>query len=107
MWVFLYILIKRKKDILILGEGSTQGLHDATLIAEKKYSINFTEFSLHYTVMEQTVILGKLSRDFSVDNMKKTGLDGHVYDFSVDYEAIAVNGILEIYKYLIKKSDMN
>ena len=92
---------------MILGEGSTQGLHDATLIAEKKYSINFTEFSLHYTVMEQTVILGKLSRDFSVDNMKKTGLDGHVYDFSVDYEAIAVNGILEIYKYLIKKNDMN
>ena len=51
-------------------------------------------------------LLGKLSRDFSVDNMKKTGLDGHVYDFSVDYEAIAVNDILEIYKYLINKNDI-
>ena len=30
-----------KKDILILGNGSTQGL-EHTLTAEKKYSINFT-----------------------------------------------------------------
>ena len=32
----------RKKDILILGKGPTQGL-DYTLSAEKIYSINFTE----------------------------------------------------------------
>ena len=29
--------------------------------------------------------LGNISKDFSVDNMKKTGLNGYVYDFSVDY----------------------
>ena len=34
---------------------------------------------------------------------KKTGLYGDVYDFSVDYDAIAVDDILEIHKYLIKK----
>ena len=39
---------------LILGEGSTQGLDDTTLAAEKMYSINFTAsrrnlcLSLHY-----------------------------------------------------------
>ena len=33
----------RKKYILILVKGPTQGLHDAALTAEKKYSINFTE----------------------------------------------------------------
>ena len=44
----------KKKDILILGEGPTQGLDGTTLTAEKKYSINFTEnnkkfcLSLHY-----------------------------------------------------------
>ena len=32
----------RKKDILILGKGPTQGL-EHTLSAEKVYSINFTE----------------------------------------------------------------
>ena len=44
----------KKKDILILGKGPTQGLDGATLTAEKLYSINFTEnnkkncLSLHY-----------------------------------------------------------
>ena len=33
----------RRKDILILGEGPTQGLDDTTLTVEKLYSINFTE----------------------------------------------------------------
>ena len=42
------------KDILILGEGPTQGLDDTTLTAEAKYPINFTQsgkrfvLSLHY-----------------------------------------------------------
>ena len=39
----------------------------------------------------------------SVDNMKKTGLNGYVYDFSVDYDAIAVDDILDIHTYLMKK----
>ena len=33
----------KKKDILILVEGTTEGLDGTTLTAEKKYSINFTE----------------------------------------------------------------
>ena len=43
----------KKKDILILGKGSTQGL-EHTLTAEKMYSINFTVtkkkfcLNLHY-----------------------------------------------------------
>ena len=36
--------------------------------------------------------------------MKKTGLDGYVYDFTVDYDAIVVGDILDIYKYLMKKN---
>ena len=31
------------KDILILGEGPTQGLDDTTMTAETKYPINFTQ----------------------------------------------------------------
>ena len=31
----------KKKDILVIGRGSTQGL-ESTLTAEKMYSINFT-----------------------------------------------------------------
>ena len=33
-------------------------------------------------------------------NKKKTG---YVYDFSVDYDAIALDDILDIRKYLLKK----
>ena len=36
--------------------------------------------------------------------MKKTGLNEYVYDFSVDYDAIAVDGMLDIHNYLIKKN---
>ena len=45
-------------------------------------------------------------KDFSVDNMKKTGFYEYVYDFSVDYDAIAVDDILDIHKYLMKKNVM-
>ena len=37
--------------------------------------------------------------------MEKTALNGHVYDFSVDYETIAVDDILDIHKYLMKKNN--
>ena len=43
--------------------------------------------------------LGNISKDFSVDNMKKTGLNGYVYDFSADYDAIAVDDILDIHRF--------
>ena len=50
--------------------------------------------------------LGNVSKDFPVDNMKETGLNGYVYDFSVDYDAIAVDDILDIHRYLMKKHDI-
>ena len=48
--------------------------------------------------MHCRVCLGNISKHISVDNMKKTGLDGYVYYFSVDYDAIAVDDILDIHK---------
>ena len=50
--------------------------------------------------------LGNISKDFSVDNMKKIGFYGYVYDFSVEYDAIAVDDILDIHKYLMKKNNI-
>ena len=47
--------------------------------------------------------LGTNSKDFSVDNMKKIGFYGYFYDYSVDYDAVAVDDILDIHKYLMKK----
>ena len=50
--------------------------------------------------------LGSNSKDWSVENMKETGFNGYVYDFSVDYYTIAVDDTLDIHKYLMKKNNM-
>ena len=53
-------------------------------------------------ILATSLCLGNISKDWSVDNMKKTWFNGYVYDFSVDYDAIAVDEILEIHNYLMK-----
>ena len=50
--------------------------------------------------------MGNVSKDWSVDKMKKTGLESYVYDFSVDYDAIVVSDIIDIHKYLMKKNEI-
>ena len=55
-------------------------------------------------IVASPLCLGNISKDFSVDNIKKTGLNGYVYDFSVNYDAIAVDDILDIHKYLMEKN---
>ena len=52
------------------------------------------------------ICLGNISKDWSVDNMKRTGFTGYVYDFSVDYNAIRVDGIKDIHKNLMIKNNM-
>ena len=50
--------------------------------------------------------LGNISKDWPVDNMKKTRWKGYDSDFSVDYKAIAIANILDIHKYLLKKNEI-
>ena len=89
----------KKKKFLILGKGPTQRLAGTILTAEKLYLINFTEnnkefcLSFHcngadsysfvngteiykfkakdYEILATQLGLGNISKDFSVDNMKK------------------------------------
>ena len=117
------------KDILILGEGPMQGLDNTTLTPE--YLINFSEngkklcLRLHYNGANSYLLvngveiinftakdfeikitllcLRNVSKNASVDNMKKTGFYGYVYDLSVDCDTIAVDDALHIHKYLMKK----
>ena len=48
----------------------------------------------------------KILKDWSVDNIKKTVFNGYVCDFSVDYDAVAVDDIKDIHKYLMKKNNI-
>ena len=56
-------------------------------------------------IVANPLCLGNISKDWSVDNMKKIGFKGYVYDFSVDYDATDVDDILDIHKYLTKKNN--
>ena len=110
-------MLTKQNNVLVLGRDFIQGINDTTIYVEKLYSVNFTEnnkkfcLSLHYNgdnsylfvngteihkfktkeseIIVAPICLGNISRDFSVDNMKKTGLNGYVYDLSVDYNSIA------------------
>ena len=57
-------------------------------------------------IVAYPLCLGNISKDFSID-MLKTGLNGFVYDFSVDYDIIKVDSILDIHKYLVEKNNIN
>ena len=54
-------------------------------------------------IVPSSLCLGNISKDWSIDNMKKTGFTGYVFDFSANYNAIAVDDIKDIYSYLMKK----
>ena len=54
-------------------------------------------------IVEDPLCLENISKDFSENNMKKTGLYGSAYYFSANRNANAADDILEIYGYLYKK----
>ena len=123
----------KKKDILVLGRGPMQGL-ESILTAEKMHSINLTVtknkfcLSLHYNgansylfvndteiykfkakdfeIVASPLCLGNISKDWSTDNMNKTGLTGYVYDFSSVFNTVTVDDIKDIHNYLIRKNNM-
>ena len=102
-----------------------QGL-EHMLNGEKTYSTNFTGknkkfcLSLHYNeaksclfangteitkfkakdseIFAYSLCLGNISKDWLVDNLKKTGIKGYVYG------CIPVSDILDIHRYLMEKN---
>ena len=57
-------------------------------------------------IVASSLCLGNISNDWSTDNMKKTGFNWYVYDFSVDYDTTDVDDIKDIHKYLMKKNNI-
>ena len=57
-------------------------------------------------IVATSLCLGNVSKNWSVENMKKTELNRYVHDFGVDYDAIAVADILDIHKYLMKTNEI-
>ena len=57
-------------------------------------------------IIVSPLCLGNISKDWSADNIKKTGFNGYVYDFSVDYDATDVDDIVDIHNFLMKKNNI-
>ena len=57
-------------------------------------------------IVATPLCLGNISNDWSVDDMKKAGLNGYVYDFGVDYNDTAVDDVSDIDDYLMKKNNI-
>ena len=99
-------VVNKGKNILILVKGPTQGLVENSLTAEKMYPINFSMeakkfcFSLHYNGANSYLFvngkrfkakdfetaaiplcLGNIFKDWSTDNMTRTGFDDYVFLF--------------------------
>ena len=47
-------------------------------------------------IVASPLCLGNISKDWSVDNIRKSSFSGYVYDFSVGYDAIDVDDIKDI-----------
>ena len=114
-------IYNKKKDMVVLERGPSQGL-ESTLTAEKMYSINFTVtkkkfcLNLHYNggnsylfvngteiikfkakdseIVASPLCLGDISKDWSTDNMKKTG---HMFMILVQTIMILQLMILKIF----------
>ena len=124
-----------KRNILILHEEPTQGLDDTILTEEAIYPTNFIQLnkrfvlSLHnnesnsFLYVNVTIIyqfkskdseikdsllcLSNTSKNFTTNNIKKTRLKESANFFSVDFNPIDTNAILETYKYLMKQYFLN
>ena len=47
-----------------------------------------------------------ITKDFTVDNTKKIGLNGKVYRVPVDYNTIDISNVVAIHKYLMKNQNI-
>ena len=102
----------RANNIYVMGDGFTQGIHDATLYVEKNYWSNFTDpgkkfvLSLHYSsddsylfvkgrqelkfkaqtdqLVKEKLCIGNLSDQWTASESEKNRIFGNNYDFLVD-----------------------
>ena len=98
----------RTESILILGEGSTQGLDDTTLYAEKTFSINFTKtntkfcLSLHFNVANSYLFVN------GIEVVKFKAKDSEIVPYPLCIgnvsQDFSVNDILDVHKYLMEKN---
>ena len=113
------------KVIVILGESLTRGFDDTPypIFYLQKISLSalYHGTSRYFFLNGVEIIkfkskdsekkafllcLRNVSKDFSFDDNKDTEFYGYVYNFSVDYDTVAVGDILDIHNYFTKKHNI-
>ena len=109
----MLIIREKGKDVLILCKGPKQELDDTTLSAEAQYPIDFKQSGKRFVlslqdngsngflfvkacklkiknteIKDYALCASNVSRDFTINNMKKTGLKEVLNFFSVDFNPI-------------------
>ena len=59
-----------------------------------------------FEIAATPLCLGNITEEWTIGNMKKTQLNGYVYDFNVDYDAVPTVAIPLIHKYLMVKNSI-
>ena len=133
---FIIHATNRANHIYFMGTEFVQGINDTTIYAEKKFYRNFTDpgkkfvLSLHYNgnnsylfvngrqelkfkcktdqLVKEKLCIGNLSDQWTTSESEKTGVDGKIYDFVMDYEQIVgATKILDMDKYLMTKHNIS
>ena len=95
MYSISFTVMKKKFRLSLLYNGANNYLF---VNGTKIYKFKAKDFEIVATQL----CLRNISKDWSIDNMKKTGFNGYVYDFSADYDSADVDDI----KDLMKKNDI-
>ena len=94
-------MVTKKKFCLSLNYNG----EDSYLFVNGKEIVKFK--AKDSEIVAIPLCLGNISKDWSTDNMKNTGLNGYVYEFSIDYndfsKIIVDKAIPFIHKYLMAK----
>ena len=90
MYLINFIVTRKKFCLSLHYNGS-----NSYLFVNVEKTVKFK--AKDSAILATPLYLGNISKDWAVDNMKKTRFTGYVYD------AIAAYDILDIHKYLMKK----
>ena len=126
----------RANNIYVMGKEFIQRINDTTIYAEKLFHNNFTKhgeklvLSLHYIgdnsylfandrqelkfkakydqMINEKLCLENLIGEWTKSEPEKTGLNGNIYDFVVDYRAInGLKSIYDMHRYLMTKHNIS
>ena len=92
--------VTKKKSCLSLHYSGTNSYLFVNVTEIYKYKAKDSE------IVAGPLSLGNIWKDWSVDNMKRTGFTGYVYDFSVDYNVTYIDDTKDIHKYVMKKNNI-